>query len=140
MVEITGDVAAAASATVSTKGGSLTATLKKSIRDQLGPIEGGQLAAAALTFDSGPALVLLGSAGAAPRLRVSRTAGNRYELVVEDAEEEVVDDLTAAFLTLKAHQFQQGGLHLTPPIDADTWLAEMEEVARMAVARAAEAG
>lgn len=142
-IEFTGDVDAISPASVSTKGGSLTATLRKAIRDRLGNIAGGQVSTAALTFGAGASLVLLGvGAEASRRMRVSRLGKNRFEIELDEgSDEDAVSDLTAAFLTLKTQQFKDGAMAIRGPLGADEWLAEMNEAARKAEAEAGtEAG
>ena len=133
-IKFLGDVEAATSASVSTKGGSLTATLKKALRERLGEPAGGQLAAAALKFGSGQSLVLLGG-GEHANVRVSRISANRFEIALDDQEDATVDDLTAAFLALKIEQFKRGETDLRGPIEAADWLAGIEETAEKAEAK-----
>ena len=132
-IEFTGDVDATSSASVSTKGGSLTTTLKKPIREKLGDVASGQLSAATLSFGTEASVVLLGTGiDGACRVRVSRVAKNRFEIELDDGDDDTVDDLTAAFLTLKAQQFKEGAMALRGPYTADEWLAEIDEAARQA--------
>lgn len=135
-MEFKGHVDVTSSASVSTKGGSLTTTLRKPIRETLGSIAGGHLSAAALTFGSGPAVVLLGGGAEVPcSLRVSQVAKNRYEIELTDGEDDAVDDLTAAFLTLKTQHFKDGATALRGPLSADDWRAEMNQAVRRAEAK-----
>jgi hypothetical protein len=133
---IVGDVDTATEVSVNTKGGSLSTTLKKGIRESLGEVGYG-LTAAALRFDTGEGVVLLSGAPeseAPASVRVSRIGSNRFEVELDSGEGEEIDDLTAAFLTLKIDQFKKGRLHLTGPVDADEWKAEMDEKFRKAAA------
>ena len=126
---ITGDIAAAADVTVNTKGGSVTATLKKSLRDRLGDVTD-HLAGAALQFAPGQSVVLLAGAmvGAAAHmeLRVRRTGRNRFEIELEDDGAEEVDEVTAAFLRLKKDQFGKGLLKLSEPMTSADWRKKMD--------------
>src|SRR3954469_3072009 len=133
---IVGDVETSTDVRVNTKGGSLTAILKKNLREQLGAI-GETLAGAALRFGGGETLLLLSNADAAPggRLRVLRVGKNRFEIELDSDTDDEVDGLTAAFLRVKQQQFVDGSLELMPPIGADQWRAEME--ARLAEGAAA---
>jgi len=136
---IVGDIASVTHVSVNTKGGSLSATLKKGIRESLSTV-GDRLTAAALEFASGSSVVLLsgGMAGSgATSIRVVRTGRNRFEIELDTGEEEEVDDLTAAFLMLKVDQFKKDRLRLLPAVSAEEWRAEMDEKFRQAEARAA---
>jgi hypothetical protein len=134
-IEFKGDIAVASEACVGTKGGSLAATFKQAIRDRLGALPEGQLTAAVLTFAAGHSVVRLGGGSeTAQCLRVSRVGRNRFEIELDDGEDDTVDDLTAAFLTLKAQQLKDGSARLRGPVDADTWLAEIDDVTRRAKA------
>lgn len=131
---IVGDVATTTEVSVNTKGGSLSTTLKKGIRESLGEVGYG-LTAAALRFDTGEGVVLLSGAPeseASASVRVSRIGSNRFEIELNSDKDEEIDDLTAAFLMLKIEQFKKGRLHLTEPVDADEWQAEMDEKFRKA--------
>jgi len=119
---IVGDVAASADVTVNSKGGSVTATLKKALRDQLSQ-KTGPLAGAALRFATGEAVVLLTGAGAAP-VRVRRTGDNRFEIELQGDVEESVDAMTDAFLTLKKEAFRLGKLELSEPMTLEEWRAK----------------
>lgn len=123
---ITGDVTAATEVTINTKGGSMTAILKKVLRDQLGRL-GNHLPAAVLQFTGGPAVVLMSSGAGESCLRVHRLGGNRFEIELDAGDDEEVDDLTVAFLRLKESQFKAGNLLLMAPVTADDWRAEMDE-------------
>ena len=123
---IVGDVVAVTEVTVNTKGGSMTAILKKVLRERLGRL-GNHLPAAVLQFTSGPSLVLLSSGTGESCLRVHRMGENRFEIALDDGEDEEVDDLTAAFLRLKESQFKAGSLPLMAPVTADEWRADMDE-------------
>ena len=131
---IVGDVSTVTNVSVNTRGGSLSATLKKGIRESLGEV-GERLTAASLQFASGEAVVLLrGGAGrgASRSVRVSRISKNRFEVELETGEETEIDDLTAAFLLLKIDQFKKNKLLLVPPVTAAEWQAEMGEKFRKA--------
>ena len=135
---IAGDIAAAADVAVNTKGGSLSATLKKPLRDTLGEV-GDHLAGAALQFESGQAVVLLsaGPGGAASRpVHVSRVGRNRFEIEIDSGEDEAIDDVTAAFLALKIDQFKKGQLDLLPAVTAEDWQAETDDAFKAAEAAA----
>lgn len=134
---IVGDVVVATEVSVNTKGGSLSTTLRKGIRETLGDV-GDRLTAASLQFASGESVVLLGgTAGSgATSVRVSRVGVNRFEIELENGEEEEIDDLTAAFLMLKTDQFRKGRLALTDPVTADEWRAEMDRKWKAAESKA----
>ena len=129
VLPIVGDVAAIDEANVTRKGGSLTATIRKSVRAGLGDVSD-HLAAAALQFAAGPSLVLLSGFGAAASaVRVRRLGGDSFEIKLDTGEPAEVDDLTAAFLRLKVEQFKRGELRLSPPVDAEGWRREMADKA-----------
>ena len=135
-----GDVAAASGVTVNSKGGSLTATLKKALREKLGDVDGlgGQLAGAAVQFAGGPAVVLLSAAsGLKSPIRVQQTGRNRFEIELDSGDEEDVDEVTAAFLRLKQQQFVSGELELMAPAGSEQLATEADS--QMAKARAAVA-
>ena len=120
---IRGDIAALADVAIHTKGGSVTATLKKSLRERLGNFSE-HLMGAALQFASGESVLLLASV--AETLRIRKVSGNRYEITLEHAGEKEVDPVTAAFLRLKSDQFEKGMLRLSAPMSADDWRRESE--------------
>lgn len=133
---IEGDVASTANVATSTKGGSLTVTLKRDLRDLL-DIAARRLSGAVLTFAAFGAthsMVLLGGAG--DRYTVRRISPKRYEIELKDGPEDVVDEMTAAFLSVKQAQFKQGRLDLADPIDADGW-ARMRAASWLSAQRAA---
>ena len=72
LTPITGDIAASADVTINTKGGSVTAILKKSLRDRLGALSD-HLAGAALQFASGQSVLLLAGAGSGALAGAGRT-------------------------------------------------------------------
>ncbi|MBL8443374.1 MAG: hypothetical protein JNK52_04945 [Zoogloeaceae bacterium] len=123
--------------TVNSKGGAMTAILKKAIRESLGEV-GSRLGAASLTFDTGASVVLLTGASdanaASTQVRVSRLGKNRFMLDLETGESEEVDEMTDAFVRLKIEQFKLGRLDLLPAITADEWQVEMDERFRRAEA------
>lgn len=124
---IIGDVVATAEVRVNTKGGSMTATLKKPIRERLGEI-GSRLVAAAVEFTAGQPVLLLSpgaSAGSLP-LRVRRVSERLFEIELGSGEEDEVDEVTAAFLRLKQSRFVTDDLDLAPPVSGDQWRAEMD--------------
>ncbi len=126
---ITGDVEAMTMVTVNTKGGSMTATLKKALRETLGEI-GGRLTAAAVQFATGQAILLLSPSGDSSSIapvRVHRIGKNRFEIELDTGEDEEIDNVTAAFLQLKQDQFEKGELVLMPSVNADQWRIETEE-------------
>jgi len=124
LTSITGDIAAAADVTINTKGGSVTAILKKSLRDRLGDVTN-HLTGAALQFATGQAVVLLVGAAGGPvargELRVRKTGRNRFEIELDDDGAEEIDEITATFLRLKKDQFEKGQLKLSDPMTADDW-------------------
>lgn len=129
MLQIVGDIDVKTDISVSTKGGSLNATLKKEIRERLGKFEG-HLTAAALQFSDDQAVVLLcggSGASAASSLRVRRISKNRFELELDTGDHEEIDDITAAFLMLKIEQFKRSKLDLLPAVTAEDWQEEMDE-------------
>lgn len=126
--------------TVNSKGGAMTAILKKTIRESLGEV-GSRLGAASLTFDSGASVVLLTGANpvesASTQVRVTRLGRNRFVVDLETGEAEEVDQMTDAFVRLKIEQFKMGRLDLLPAVTADDWQAEMDEKFRQAEVGAA---
>jgi len=129
MVAFVGDIVAISDVSVSMKGGSLNATLKKGIREVLGEC-GDYLTAAALKFSSDQAVVLLsGGMGAsgASSVRVRKISMNRFEIALDTGDHEEIDDVTAAFLMLKIDQFKKNKLNLLPAVTVEEWQAEMDE-------------
>lgn len=128
---ITGDIAASSDVTVNTKGGSMTATLRKPLRDLL-PDKMGHLSGAALEFEGGEAVVIL--AGSTKRyhsptgVQVRRVSRNIFEIEMEteDGKSEEVDVVTAAFLTIKEKQLARGTLRLSDPMSAEGWRAKTD--------------
>ncbi|MEO2039962.1 hypothetical protein D6851_04135 [Altericroceibacterium spongiae] len=128
LTPITGDIAASADVTINTKGGSVTAILKKSLRDRLGALSD-HLAGAALQFASGQSVLLLAGAGSgalAGAVRVRKTGQNRFEIVLDGDEAEEIDEVTATFLRLKKDQFEKGLLNLSEPMTAVDWRKQMD--------------
>lgn len=125
--------------TVNTKGGAMSAILKKAIRESLGEV-GGRLGAASLTFDSGPSIVLLTGANvadaAATQVRVSRVGKSRFVVDLETGDAAEIDEMTDAFIRLKIEQFKREQLELLPAVTADEWQAEMDEKFRTAETKA----
>jgi hypothetical protein len=123
-VALTGDLRATEEVSISTRGGSLGATLKKGIRDHL-VLAGNRLAGGVVEFAAGQSLVLLsgGATEGARAFQVRRITPNRYEIELEtdETDDDEVDAMTAAFLALKAAQFERGELRLSPPMTADKW-------------------
>ena len=141
---IVGDIVAAMDVTINTKGGSMTATLRKALRDKLGEL-GDHLSAAALQFATGQAILLLragtGSATSSPPVRVRRLGKNRFEIELETGDDEDIDEVTVAFLRLKEDQFKKGILALSEAATADEWRAEMDrklDIAKAAMERTTE--
>lgn len=122
---ITGDVDVVTDVTVSMKGGSLTAILRKVLRERLGKI-GTKLSAAALDLGDGQGLVLLSPGAGGPSIHIQRTGAHRFEIDLCSDEDEEVDEITAAFLRLKVDQFAKDGLDLSEPISAKEWRQEMD--------------
>ena len=126
LTPITGDIAASADVTINTKGGSVTAILKKSLRDRLGALSD-HLAGAALQFASGQSVLLLAGSGAlAGAVRVRKTGQNRLEIVLDGDDAEEIDEVTATFLRLKKDQFEKGLLNLSEPMTAVDWRKQMD--------------
>ena len=140
---ITGDVVAMADVRINTKGGSLTATLKKAVRDKLGNL-GDHLSAATVEFATGQAILLLsggsGATGVNLPVHVRKIGKNRFEIGLEADSDEEVDEVTAAFLRLKRDQFEKGRLRLSEPVTADDWRAAMDEKIGTAEAAMKKAG
>ncbi len=143
---ITGDVVVTTDVTVNTKGGSMTATLKKSLREKLGE-SGGRLLAATMEFATGQSIVLLsGSSGTAELnapVHVRRIGRNRFEVELQTGEDEEIDEVTAAFLRLKKDQFEKGKLQLTAPVTASGWrvaVADKFHAADVAMRKVTEGG
>lgn len=133
---IRGDVQALAEVAVHAGSGSLTATLRKPLREALGTV-GERLAGAALRFEAGPGVVLLGAPGEAA-LRVQRLGPNRFEITLDTGADVEVDEATAAFLALKLDQLRAGRLDLTPPMTPAELRAATAAKRAAAEARAAE--
>lgn len=128
----TGDIVAGADVTINTKGGSMTATLKKSLRDTLGAV-GGSVAGATVEFSTGQSLVLLTGGGANVPVRVRRLSGRRFEIEIDNQDDQEVDEVTAAFLRLKTLQFVEGKMTLGEALTAHSWRESMD--AKLASAR-----
>lgn len=135
---IEGDVTAAEDVTINKKGGSLTAILKKSLREQLGAVEE-PLMGAALQFDTGQSVVVLsrkpGTAAGGATVQVRKVGPNRFQLSLGDESAQEVDPVTAAFVQLKIDLFAKGKLQLSDPYTAESWGAVMDR--RLAPAKAA---
>ena len=122
-----GDIAVRADVTVNKKGGSLTATLKKSLRDRLGET-GARLSAAAVEFGTGQTVLLL-SRSLGERdvpVHVRKVGENRFEIEALGDTGVEIDEVTAAFLRLKRDLFTKGKLEISGPLSADDWRATMD--------------
>ena len=119
-VSIVGDIAASTDVTVNSKGGSMTATLRKVLRDGLGPVDR-NLAGATIEFANGQGVVLLGGKAGQSDIRVRRLGPNRFELGLNEVEGQDITPLEAAFLALKREQLENGELETAEPVDAAGW-------------------
>ena len=119
---IVGDVAVTSDVTLNTKGGSVTATLRKSLAQRLGEART-RLSGAALQFSNGQAMVILAGGGEAKlkSFHVRRVSQDRFEIALEDSEAVELHTVAAAFLRLKVDQFQRDVLELSDPKSADEW-------------------
>ncbi len=138
-----GDVVATEDVAINTKGGSMSATLKKPLRERLGDV--GMAAGAALEFDTGQAVVILSrrSGTSEAPVRIRKLGTNRFELRIDGGDDVEIDGVTAAFLRLKRALFERGELELSVPVSADRWRAAIAaklrpgEAAAEAVTRSA---
>ena len=126
--EILGDVIARENVRISKKGGSMTAILKKPLRETLGDV-GSFLSAATVEFATGQTLVLLSGApddGATDSpVHVRKVGLNRFEIEIEAIGYEEVDEITAAFLRLNRDLFAKGKLGISKRMTAADWRDEM---------------
>ena len=106
-----GDVTAQAPVTINSKGGSVTATLRKALIETIGAI-GPRMAAATVEVAPDHSLVLLAETGAADRFHIRNRGGGLIEISVEDAGDAEIDGITEAFLRLKTEQFVRDDLLL----------------------------
>src|SRR5690606_20903547 len=128
---IIGDVTAVDEATVNSASGSLTATLRRSVRAGFENVS--RLASAAFRFDDGTHAVLLTDAqpvSATATVRISHAGHNRFLVERETGEEPGIDDLTAALVQLRRAEFRRGLLDLPAPVDAEGWARHVEELHR----------
>jgi hypothetical protein len=120
-IPITGDTSATATITVSDKGGSLSAILKKALTAPFGRFR--RLSGATVTFKDGPALMLLLDPERVARnsgVRVRRLSQACFQLELIGAETaEQLDPVTAAFLALRKAQFNAGQVAATELTAAD---------------------
>lgn len=125
---IVGDVTASSDVSVNRKGGSVTTTLKKVLRERLNLV-GNHMYAATMQFSSGQSLLLMRGETENPRsaVRVTQVARNRFEIeLADDGDDDPVDDLTAAFVMAKRELFKKGELELTAPVSADDFEREVQ--------------
>jgi hypothetical protein len=115
---ISGDVDMVQDVRVNAKGGSWSAILKKPIRQRLGDISD-HVCAAGVEFGDGSGIVLLRADGQPPVV-VRSLGARRFEISIEAADDEEIDELTAAFLRLKIDQFKSGLAQLSPPYTAES--------------------
>jgi hypothetical protein len=109
--------------TVNSKGGSMTVTLKKPLRELLGQTNG-HVTAFSLTFAPGKSAVVLMGPDVADATEVRQLGSGAFEISFETEAREV-DTLTAAFIRLQIDQLEKEKLPLTEPQTADQWSAEM---------------
>lgn len=124
-----GEISAQDDLRTNTKGGSITAILKKGLATAFGLVDarGAQtqtLAAAAVQIDSAHRLLLMTvkeSFGTA--IQVRRTGKHSVELSVSEEETDEIDEVATSFIEIKKKLFAQGRLNLTAPMDADAFEA-----------------
>lgn len=136
LTPISGDVNVVADIRVNVKGGSMSAILRKPIRESLGEVAD-HLCAATVDFGDGSGIVLLRADGDAP-VFVRSLGAKRFEVTLENEDDEEVDELTAAFLRLKLDQFKKGAVRLSHPYTAESFRALRDEVESLEEEIAAE--
>ncbi len=116
--------------TLNSKGGSLTATLRKNLRVAFS--EGVHKGAGALLdFGKHGSVVLIAPTAAdsgpeaSHRYHITRMNDRRYVVDVIDDEAETVDPVTQAFLTLIVEQFKHGERELVSRDDA---ISELDDI------------
>jgi hypothetical protein len=122
---ISGDVGIIGRVRVNEKGGSMSAILKKPLRERLGEVLD-HLDAASLDFGDGSVALLLRADGGTP-VHVRSIGGKRFEISIQDDDDEDVDELTAAFLRLKIDQFKKGRVELSSPYTAEMFAVHARE-------------
>ncbi|MFT4100628.1 MAG: hypothetical protein QM674_06240 [Burkholderiaceae bacterium] len=115
---------------LNTKGGSMTATLKKTLRAAFD--QGTDMAVGArLDFGTLGSLVLLAPGGAEGaqqhlgHIRVTRMHDRRFMVDLVDDGAEINDPMTQAFLTMIVEQFKRGERAL---VDREAALAELDAI------------
>jgi len=134
---IVGDVAALADVSVHQRGGSLTATLKKSLSARLDS-DTQSLSGALVDFETGQSVIILSGpsdTGAAAPVQVRRVGLNRFEIAIDDGRDVEADPVTAAFVQLQVALLKRGKLPLGEVFTPDAWDAAID--AKLARARAA---
>lgn len=133
-----GEISAQDDLRANTKGGSITAILKKGLANALGlavPRSGQNqtLTAAAVEIDSAHRLLLMTAKESFGKtIQVRRTGKHSVELSVSEEETDEVDEVAASFVEFKKKLFAQGRLNLTKPMDANA----LEALADHALAEA----
>ena len=97
------------------KGGSLTATLKKALTDQVSAFSGiSKMYGAAIPLEDGDGLVVLSTLVDEddPQVTMRRVSENRYEIVVGEEETVSLDPVTLALLNLKEAEIASGRAEL----------------------------
>lgn len=123
---ISGDVNVVEDIRVNVKGGSMSAILRKPIRERLGDITN-HVCAATVDFEDGSGIVLLRAEQDAP-VFVRSLGAKRFEITLGSNDDEEVDELTAAFLRLKADQFTKGLVRLSRPYTVESFRALVDEI------------
>jgi hypothetical protein len=118
---------------LNTKGGSMTAILRKKLSEALG--RGGTTATGA-RFDFGQlgsVILLVSNRIKGGRIQVTRMNDRRFVVDLVDKSAVTVEPLTRAFLTIIAEQFKHGQRRL---VDRDRAFAELEGVEQAPAVRA----
>lgn len=122
---------------LNTKGGSMTAILRKRLSEALGTT-GGLVTGARLDFGQLASVVLLAPSRIGTgrvkrgRIRITRMTDRRFVVDLIDDNPETIDPFTQAFLTMIVEQFKRGQRKL---VDRETALAELEAVEQPAGAK-----
>lgn len=120
---------------VNQKGGSLTATLKKTIRNGLS-VAAGHLDGALLQFEEGVACVLMASSitqddhNEPHRFRVTRVSPQRFVVDLVDEQAPTVDPVTQAVLLLLQEQIKEGAVRFLEPPSQKRCLSNCERSLR----------
>lgn len=118
---------------VGRRGTTAVASMQRGLLEQAN-LKGQKLTGAALRFEDGDGLVILGGS----KFTVRKIGLNRAEITSGGAPEVEVDEIEAAFARMKVAQFANGDAVLAPPLDAGQWRRTMDD--RLAEARRVAGG